>query len=190
MIGRLRVEAQGGKLKARTRNWLNQNIFGVRKQFYILFVIILFSACTHRIVRTGYDVNKSDYKDCNTTIKRAGESTNIIGVKVGEIKLGQSVFAVANSEEHAINILKNESCALNADLVIITEEKRPDFSNFWYCCKAEFYGHDYLDAMILSDQTSKKKKVQGEKSNDFKKIELGSGNALGIILQLLFLGIL
>ena len=153
-------------------------------------MIILLSGCTHRIVRIGYDVNKSDYKDCNTTIKRAGESTDIIGVKVGEIKLGQSVFAVANSEEHAINILKNESCALNADLVIITEEKRPDASNFWYCCKAEFYGHDYLDAMIPFDQTSKKKKIQGKESKDFKKIKLESGYASSIIFQLLFLGIL
>ena len=124
----------------------------MKKKFYILFVIILFSGCTQRIVRTGYDINKSDYKESTAAIIREGEPIDTIAVKVGEIKLGDSFFANSCSEEHAINILKNESSALNADLIVITEEKRPEISSYCYRCRAEFYKFTVMDTLIASDQ--------------------------------------
>ena len=115
-------------------------------------MIILFSGCTHRIVRTGYDVNKSDYKESTAAIIREGEPIDTIAVKVGEIKLGDSFFANSCSEDYAINILKNESSALNADLIVITEEKRPEISSYCYRCRAEFYKFTVMDTLIASDQ--------------------------------------
>lgn len=115
-------------------------------------MIILFSACTNRIVRTGYDVNKSDYKESTAAIIRAGEHIDTIAVKVGEIKLGDSFFAISCSEDYAINILKNEGSALNADLIVITEEKKPGVSNHCYRCRAEFYKFTEKGTRITTNQ--------------------------------------
>lgn len=87
------------------------------------YIVLIFSSCTHRIVRTGYNISKSDYKSCDVVIKKYVYISDSIARKIGEIKLGESGFAVACSEGHAVNILKNEACAINADLIIIKEEK-------------------------------------------------------------------
>jgi hypothetical protein len=101
-------------------------------------VLLLLSGCTHRIVRTGYEAGKSDYNDCNIAITRFMQVTDSV-MKIGEIKLGESGFSVACSESHAIQILKNEGCAIQADLINIVEENRPDLWSSCYRCRAEFY---------------------------------------------------
>lgn len=110
----------------------------MKKIAFYLILLFFISSCTHRIVRTGYQINKSDYKNCDILIKKSMTITDSLQ-KVGEIKLGESGFAVACSEAHAIEILKNEGCALNADIINIAEETRPDLWSSCYRCRAEFY---------------------------------------------------
>ncbi|MHC1778335.1 MAG: hypothetical protein AB9834_23240 [Lentimicrobium sp.] len=83
-------------------------------------------------------MDKSDYRECDIVIQKFIPVTDSM-LKVGEIKLGESGFSVACSEGHAMEILKNEGCALNANLIVITEETRPDLWSSCYRCKAEFY---------------------------------------------------
>ncbi len=90
-----------------------------------LFAGIFFSACSHKITRTGYQIDKSDYVECDVVIKRDTTVDVSLATRIGEIKLGDSGLSVACNEEHAINILKGEACAMNAGLIIITEEKSP-----------------------------------------------------------------
>ena len=106
--------------------------------FAFFSMLFLLASCSHRIVRTGYQVSKSDYTNCPVTITRSMQITDSV-IKVGEIKLGETGFSVACSEAHALEILKNEACALQADFINITEEKRPDLLSTCYRCKAEFY---------------------------------------------------
>ena len=105
---------------------------------YTLLIGLFFTSCSHRIVRTGYQVNKSDYENCDVIIKRNTEISDTVAIKIGEIKLGETGFSVACSEEHAVKILKNEACAIDADLIIITEENRPDLWSSCYRGLADF----------------------------------------------------
>ncbi len=143
----------------------------MKKMMYLLIVGLLFSNCSHRIVRTGYQIKKSDYTTCDVAIKKTTSIPDSLVTKIGEIKLGESGLAVACSEKHAIDILKGEACAINADLIIITEEKRPDFWSSCYRCRAEFYqfnSTDY-DIDIKSEEIYSKKNVQDRVSKDRMK---------------------
>src|SRR5690242_6100534 len=97
----------------------------------VLFILvgILFSSCTHKIIRTGYAVSKSDYKTCDVVIKKDISVDDGLAKKVGEIKLKDTGVPIACSEADAINILTKEACALNADLVVITNEQRANLAS-------------------------------------------------------------
>ncbi len=111
----------------------------MKRVFFLLAIVILFSNCTHKIVRSGYEIKKSDYKDCEVVIKKFTPIPDTLAHKIGEIRLGETGFSTACSEAHAIDIIKKEACAIGADLILITEENRPDFWSSCYRCKAEFY---------------------------------------------------
>ena len=151
--------------------------------FLILFLII--TGCSHRIIRTGYQMDKSDYRECEIVIQKFTPVTDSM-LKVGEIKLGETGFSVACSEGHAIEILKNEGCALNANLIIITEETRPDLMSSCYRCKAEFYQVNGRTD-IQMDSQYQPENVQARVSHDRGKngaILIGS-IAVGILVGLL-----
>lgn len=76
-----------------------------------MIVLAISSACSHRVVRTGYDLKKKDYLDCKVSFKRQMLVEDQME-KVGEIKLGETGFAVKCSEAHAMEIMQKEACAL------------------------------------------------------------------------------
>lgn len=110
----------------------------MKKLSIYLILLFLISSCTHQIIRTGYQTDKSESKNCDIVIKKFMTITDSLQ-KVGEIKLGDSGFSVACSEAHALEILRKEGCALNANIVNIVEETRPDFLSSCYRCRAVFY---------------------------------------------------
>jgi hypothetical protein len=140
----------------------------MKKALFYLVLVLLISGCSHRIVRTGYKVNKSDYRNCDIAIRKNINISDIMQ-KVGEIKLGETGFSVSCSEADAIQILKNEGCALHADIINITLEKRPDLISSCYRCTAEFY--TYLDPSIKvqSDEMYKPKYISERTSTDRKR---------------------
>lgn len=103
----------------------------MKKLALFSILLIMISGCAHRIVRSGYDLKKSDYRNCIIVIKKDMQSLDSLQ-KVGEILLGETGFSVSCSEAHALEILKGEGCALNANVVNITEEKRPDLFSSCY----------------------------------------------------------
>lgn len=137
---------------------------------YLLLVVIVFSSCSHRIVRTGYDIKKSDHVECDVLIKKDTVVSADIATQVGEVKLGETGFSVACSEKHAIKILKGEACAINADLIIITEEKRADFWSSCYRGRAKFYrfnentGNSALKSDDDFDPKNVKKRVKKDRA--------------------------
>lgn len=159
----------------------------MKKTFYLLLTIILFSNCTYRIVRTGYDINKLDYENFDITIKKYEKINDSVATKIGEIKLGDAGFSIDCSEEHAINILKNEGYALNADLIIITEENRPDLWSFCYRCSAEFYKYNDPSTKMTSDQIYDVENIQERVSKDRKK---NTGNAIIAVTTGVLLGLI
>jgi hypothetical protein len=106
--------------------------------FMLLSGLLLFTGCSHRIVRTGYDTSKADYRKCNIAVKKCMVVTDSL-VWIGEIRLGDTGFSTLCSEEEAIEILKNEGCAIGANIVNIIEDKRPTLICDCFRCRAEFY---------------------------------------------------
>ncbi|WP_243347252.1 autotransporter outer membrane beta-barrel domain-containing protein [Parabacteroides sp. FAFU027] len=104
----------------------------------LILTFLLTTGCAHQIVRSGYTVNKSEYRNCTIEIKKNVIKTDNL-TQLGIIKLGDSGFSLSCSEDEAIKILKKEGCALNADLINITEEKHPDLWSSCYRCTAVFY---------------------------------------------------
>ena len=108
-------------------------------------ISILFSSCSHRIVRSGYKMQENLNNDCEVVIEKNISIPDTVAIKVGEIKLGESGFSMACSEEAALETLKKEACSIDADLILITKEKRPDFWSSCYRCNADFYKFSKLD---------------------------------------------
>jgi hypothetical protein len=104
----------------------------------LLASLLLFTGCSYRIVRTGYDTSKADYKKCNIAVKKCMVVTDSL-VWIGEIRLGDTGFSTFCSEEEALEILKNEGCAIGANIVNIIEDKRPTVICNCFRCRADFY---------------------------------------------------
>lgn len=128
--------------------------------FYLVVFSTLFTNCTHRIVRTGYQLKKDNYKICDVPIKKQLSISDTLASIIGEIKLGESGFSVACNEERAIDILMTEACALNADLILITEETRPDLWSSCYRCRATFYKYHNAEISIKDDENFNIENVQ------------------------------
>jgi hypothetical protein len=161
----------------------------MRRIIFFLLVGFLFANCSHRIVRTGYDIHKSDYRTCDVIIKKNISVSDTIVTKIGDIKIGESGFSVTCSEEHAINILKGEACAINADLIIITEENRPDLWSSCYRCSAGFYKYNSTDIEknIENDATYRPDNVKRRVSKDRAQ---NTGIFIGSVVVAILIGLL
>src|SRR6056297_556443 len=150
----------------------------MKKIIYFLIAGLFFSSCTHSIIRTGYEIKKSDYKECDVVIKKDTSFSDTLVKKVGEIKLGETGFAVACSEAHAINILKGEACALDADLIIVTNENRPDLWSSCYRCSAEIYQYKSRN---ITEQIENDDIYNSENLNKRVNQDRGRNTAIAIV---------
>ena len=108
---------------------------------FTILIGIVFSSCTHTIIRTGYQVDKSRYQHCDIVIsKDASLAQN--ASSIGKIRLDDSGVSMKCNQAQAYQILKNEGCALNADLIIINWEGLPGLISTCYRCEATFYKTD------------------------------------------------
>ncbi|WP_157600926.1 hypothetical protein [Persicobacter sp. CCB-QB2] len=74
------------------------------------------SNCTHRMVRTGYEPTSTAYNQCNVEVRKWMTPTDSLQ-KIGQLKLGESGFAVSCNEQRALDILRNEACSINANII-------------------------------------------------------------------------
>lgn len=112
------------------------------KSFLCCLIICWFnSGCKHQVSRFDYmDVAKTATKeDCDIPIKKFEVVADTVATKIGTMRLSDSGFSSTCSEADAMDILKKEGCAIQADFVIITGEKLPDKASNCYRCEAEFY---------------------------------------------------
>lgn len=137
----------------------------MKKIFFYSILFLTFTSCSHRIVRTGYQVNKSDYNNCDIAIKKQMLVSDSVQ-KVGEIKLGEAGLSVACSEADAIEILKREGCALKADIINITEETMANLWSSCYRCKADFYRYSNPEFKAQNDEIYNSEDVKNRVSKD------------------------
>ncbi|PBQ30766.1 hypothetical protein CNR22_02910 [Sphingobacteriaceae bacterium] len=104
----------------------------------ILFLSVFFiCSCNPRVYRVNYTTQSKDYWDCGVPVKKNMALVDTL-VKVGDVKLGDCGSKKQN-EEQSIAVLKNEGCALDADVVNITKENSKEEWATCYQCEAEFY---------------------------------------------------
>ena len=151
----------------------------MKEIIYLILCITIFSSCNHRIVRTGYQLDKSDYNNCDIAIRKNSFPHDSVATFLGEIKLGDSGVSTTCNEGDAINILKNEGCALNAELIVITDEKRPSVWSSCYRCRAKFYKFNDSTIVINSDTTYNNDLLVERISKDRKK---NVGIVIGIVV--------
>lgn len=115
--------------------------------FSLILISFILSGCTHLITRSGYQAVKSDNKSCDVAILKGPEYNDKPAVKIGTISLSDTGISLACSEEKAREILKNEACAIDADIILITKEYDPDLISTCYRCTAEFYKYIEKDTV-------------------------------------------
>src|SRR5690554_6067150 len=149
----------------------------------ITFTFLLLSGCSHRIVRTGYNKQNEPLNNCEVVIKRNITIPDADATKVGEIKLGESGFSVTCSEKAAIELLTKEACLIDADLILITKERRPDLWSSCYRCNAEFYKF----ACIEDKQTYKNDSIYND-VEIIKRVRRDKGFNTTVMLTAFFIG--
>ena len=108
--------------------------------------------------------------------------------KIGEIKLDDNGFSASCSEAHAIEILKKEACAIQADIINIVEEYRADLWSSCYRCKAEFYKYKDTKPKPTKEEYYQVQNVQERVEKDRKQntlvgiLAVAVGFALGYYL--------
>ena len=161
----------------------------MKRTIYLFVIGFLLTNCTHRIKRVGYDAKKDYYQFCDVVINNNILINDSIFVKVGSITLGESGFSTRCNESDAIRILRGEACTVNADLIVITDEKRPDVVSSCYRCKADFYQFKSEDLAytIKDDQQYEIQNTQSrvQKDRSTNATIIAAGFAIGFIIGLL-----
>ncbi len=124
---------------------------------YLLVITILsftFFSCSHKISRVGYTLDESQWKQCDIPIKKNIEVNNDSLKLVGKISIDDTGFSTKCNQTEAVKILKSEACALEADLIVITEEKQANFASSCYRCKASFYKGDFSADTLLANKAT------------------------------------
>lgn len=155
----------------------------------VILVLILFSSCTHKITRSGYAAPSNKYSNCDIVIKKKIKPNAEISQKIGSIRLGDTGFSTTCTEADALRIMRNEGCAINADLIVITNEMRADLGSSCYRCSAEFYTIDEeLKEHFENDENMEVKQVYNRVKEDKKRngAMLAGSIIGGLIFGLIF----
>jgi hypothetical protein len=153
--------------------------------YIVLFSQILIGCgTTHKLSRIGYEQSSTEIKDCKVVLTK-DISENTTAIKKGELNLGDSGSSTQCAPEDAFAILKNEACHLNANLVVISDEKMPDFISSCYRCHATFYT---LDSSVLNQKYNLNNTISSDLIGQLNSEAKGSnavvnvlGGALGFV---------
>jgi len=110
----------------------------MKRIIFCCLIAFLFTGCSHRIARSGYTKQQVP-GGCDVIIQKDLAVPGDVATLLGGITLGETGMSFNCNEETALKTLKKEACSLDAGLVIIREEKRPNLWSSCYRCKAEFY---------------------------------------------------
>jgi len=109
----------------------------MRNYLIAVFSLFFIISCSHRITRIGFAGGAMACDTCQPVIKKMATFNNVPVKKLGTVKLGDSGFSTKCEEPDAILILKKEACAVGADIINITDEKRADVWSTCYRVEAD-----------------------------------------------------
>ena len=155
----------------------------------LLVISLALTSCSPRIVRTGYQMQEAGNHACDVAIRNNVSVSETLATKLGEVKIGGTGFSVECSEEHVLEILKREACSMNADLIVITAEKRPNLWSSCYRARAEFYQYKSGEETeeLAGSEAYNPENVQERVSGDrWRNTAVIAGSAvIGILISLL-----
>lgn len=139
----------------------------MNKLIYLPVFVFLFANCSHKITRS-YQQQPLEAAGCQVVVKKSLDVPEEVVTKVGSISLGETGFSMNCSENDALAILRREACSLNANLVVITFERRPDLMSSCYRCRANFYqaNSDEVLEELTSDEPYKPVNLQSRVKSD------------------------
>lgn len=113
----------------------------MKVKIYLYSILIFFiSSCGYRKIRVGYEAKKYPQTVENIPIYHSTygyERSSNIEI-LGTMKLWDTGFTTNCHEDDAHLLLRKEASTLNADLIIIYDEERPDKKSTCYRCTANF----------------------------------------------------
>lgn len=135
----------------------------------LIFLIAIFcTSCRHTIVRTNYKPHQAKFDYCNVNIVKEFSPSDQVE-KVGTVELEDSRYSIFCNEAHAMKILKKEACVLNAQLVHLVKEKRPDALSSCYRCKADIYKVKQDSLNLVSEPGYEEKHIEERVKKDKKR---------------------
>lgn len=148
--------------------------------------LVVFTSCTHDIYRSNYIPHHGEFSKCKVVFKKTvapGDSLQ----KVGEVELKDSHYSTRCNEAHALQLLEKEACALNANVVKIVQEKRPNLGGSCYRCKAEIFKASLSSEELKSDDYYRKEEIKKRVKADKKTNTalLVTSIALGFVIAAL-----
>jgi hypothetical protein len=96
----------------------------MKKNILYLVLCVVFTSCSHRVVRNGYQIKNSDTKACDIALVRYRTFSDSTLTKIGEVKLGDGGFSSKCTEVDAIAILKKEGCSVGANIINIIDYEK------------------------------------------------------------------
>lgn len=141
------------------------------KSFSILgfLVLIVFTfSCGSIGSRVGYKKVDSDTANyyCHVSFWRSIDFNDTAAVMLGSAKYRGKVFSSRCTELDALDQLQDEACSINANVVVIVSDKRPDFFHGCYRCTAYFYKSTHMKFRVNSVYYSAaniKMRIKGDK---------------------------
>ena len=113
-----------------------------------------------KISRIDYKkpANPGPVTDFDVIIKDDIEIDEAFGKILGTIKIGDTGFSVHCNKDIVLQILREEACALNADMIVLKDVKEPDF--FSSCFRVTAYFVKLNEGIEKSSFRSSAKYVQ------------------------------
>lgn len=158
-------------------------------------VLSIFTGCVPKVTRMGYEAGPVQIKDsCVIAIKKADDFDSSKVQKLGSIDVGEASMAKHCNEREILNLLRREACGLGANVVNITEEKRPDAASTCYRARADFLKitDSALLATVGSDSIYSDWKVEArvamsqERNSQTLVAALITGFVVGMLVAFLF----
>ncbi len=131
------------------------------KNTLLIILIFFVSSCSYKVTKNYQTSDSSNQfsNNCNPVIVKKKDLYGLHTKYLGTIKLDDSGLSINCSEEKAIEILQNEACLLNSNLINITEEVKHGYSSC-YRCIAMFYNVDFDPTTNTILESANRKKIK------------------------------
>jgi hypothetical protein len=98
---------------------------------------IVLSSCASSLRRTGYTpATEPAGVDCRVAFKQAFQANADEADVLGTVSASDTGFSIKCDEGYVLSRLRDDACAIGADVVSLTDERAPDFWSTCYRAKA------------------------------------------------------